>query len=55
MSEKEAQEILSAAADAKRKDIYAAYQRLMLKVHPHTGESNHFTRQLNKIKASLLE
>jgi type IV secretion system protein VirD4 len=54
MSEKEAREILGVAADAKRDDIYAAYKRLMLKVHPDTGGSNHFARQLNEAKELLL-
>ena len=54
LSEKEAREILGVAIDAKRDDIYAAYKRLMLKVHPDTGGSNHFARQLNEAKELLL-
>jgi type IV secretion system protein VirD4 len=54
LSEKEAREILGVAATATRDDIYAAYKRLMLKVHPDTGGSNHFARQLNEAKEVLL-
>ena len=55
LSEKEAREILGVAIDANPNDIRAAYKRLMLKVHPDTGGSNHFARQLNEAKAALLE
>src|ERR1700674_3969152 len=41
----------SSFAESKTNDIRAAHKRLMLKVHPDTGGSNHFARQLNEAKA----
>jgi DnaJ-class molecular chaperone len=54
MTVEEAREILGVQAVATREEIKAAYFRLMSKVHPDHGGTNHFAKELNAAKAVLM-
>jgi hypothetical protein len=54
MSHEEALSILGLAAGATREDIKAAHHRLMKKLHPDQGGSNHLASQVNQAKDLLL-
>jgi type IV secretion system protein VirD4 len=54
MSAAQALEILGLELGATEKEIRAAYNRLMQKVHPDVGGSNFFAKQLNAARDVLL-
>ena len=54
MTEAQALEILELKAGATEKEIRAAYNRLMQRVHPDLGGSNYFAKQLNGARDLLL-
>lgn len=54
MTPEQALEILELTPGATALDIRAAYNRLMRKVHPDTGGSTFFARQLNLARDTLL-
>ncbi len=54
MTPEQALEILELKAGASAADIRAAYNRLMQKVHPDTGGSTFFAKQLNLARDTLL-
>jgi type IV secretion system protein VirD4 len=52
--QKEALEILGLKAGATDQEIRAAYKRLITRVHPDTGGSEFFSKQLNAARDVLL-
>ncbi|MFM2128633.1 MAG: putative rane protein [Pseudomonadota bacterium] len=54
MSREEALSVLGLADGATRDDIKAAHHRLMKKLHPDQGGSNHLASQVNQAKDLLL-
>lgn len=54
MSKEEALDILGLKADASKEDILSAHKRMMQKVHPDRGGSDHLAAQINKAKDTLL-
>ena len=54
MTEAQALEILELKAGATEKEIRAAHNRLMQRVHPDVGGSNYFAKQLNVARDFLL-
>lgn len=54
MTAEEAREILEVKAGATTEEIKAAYLKLMSKVHPDHGGSNHFAKELNAAKEILM-
>lgn len=54
MSRAEALAVLGLAAGATREEIKAAHHRLMKKLHPDQGGSNHLATQVNQAKDLLL-
>lgn len=54
MSRKEAAEVLGVAETASKKEVNAAYKRLMQKMHPDLGGSEYMARQLNEARDVLL-
>jgi DnaJ family protein C protein 19 len=55
MSQKEALDILGLQTTATKADIIKAHKRLMQKVHPDKGGSEHLATQLNNAKDFLLK
>jgi DnaJ-class molecular chaperone len=55
MTPEQALEILELKAGATEQEIHAAYNRLMQKVHPDTGGSRFFSKQLNLARDTLLK
>lgn len=54
MDKEEALEVLGLDTTATREDIGAAYRRLMQRVHPDQGGSDHFAKILNEARNVLL-
>ena len=54
MSTDKAFEILGLKPGAQKAEIIAAHKRLVQKVHPDKGGSNHLTHQVNLAKETLL-
>lgn len=55
MSHDEALRILNLQRGATREEIVAAHKRLMQKMHPDRGGSDHLAKQINRAKERLLE
>jgi DnaJ family protein C protein 19 len=54
MSKEEALAILGLKPDATREDILAAHKRMIQKLHPDRGGSDHLASQINRAKETLL-
>ena len=54
MSRDEALKVLGLNPDASKEEILAAHKRMMQKVHPDRGGSDHLASQINKAKDTLL-
>jgi type IV secretion system protein VirD4 len=54
MTRAEALKVFDLPEDADEATIRAAYKRLMSKVHPDVGGTNHFAKQLNEAREVLL-
>lgn len=54
MSAAQAHEILGLNSRATKQDIRAAYNRLMMRLHPDVGGSEFFSKQLNAARDTLL-
>ncbi len=54
MSREEALAILGLKEGASKEEIIAAHKRMMQKVHPDRGGSDHLAAQINKAKDTLL-
>jgi len=54
MSEEEALAILGLKPGATREDILAAHKRMIQKLHPDRGGSDHLAAQINRAKETLL-
>jgi len=54
MSREEALAILGLKTDATREDILQAHKRMMQKLHPDRGGSDHLAAQINRAKDALL-
>ena len=54
MSREEALAILGLKENASKEDILAAHKRMMQKLHPDRGGSDHLAAQINKAKETLL-
>lgn len=54
MTREQALGILGLAGNPSRQEIIDAHRRLMAKVHPDKGGSNHLAQQLNEAKQRLL-
>ncbi len=55
MTNAQAREVLGVGADASSQEIEAAYHRLMRQLHPDTGGSEYFAKQLNAARDTLLK
>lgn len=55
MSHADALKVLDLEHGATREDIIAAHKRLMQKVHPDRGGSDHLAKQINRAKERLLK
>lgn len=54
MSQKEALDILGLKPGASREQILQAHKRIMQKLHPDRGGSDHLAAQINRAKDALL-
>ena len=54
MSQDDAYDILGLKPGASREDILKAHKRMMQKVHPDRGGSDHLASQINQAKDTLL-
>lgn len=54
MSQQEALDILGLKPGATREDIFQAHKRMIQKLHPDRGGSDHLAAQINKAKDTLL-
>ena len=55
MDRQQALDILNLKAQASKQDIISAHKRLMQKLHPDKGGSEHLAQQINQAKELLLK